>query len=328
MLVDAPAIRSLALAALVAASLGTSGPVASASSAPAPVRRTCSTGAPTVTVVGGDTWSGLAKQVGTPMSKLLAANTATTVTVLHPGDVLCLPDGAVVPPTRRCPHGTHTVARGDTWSGLAKRTSVKMSALLGANGASVDTVLIPGRTLCLPAGATPITSATSTTSTSTRAASRRSITLAASPLQGPCWYADTWLAPRGGGRRHEGVDLIAEPGQYVYAVVDGFLTNRAWDQPGRRAGNAWWLTAADGSGTYFFYAHLSDFAPGLSVGDRVEAGEIIGFLGETGLTAGPHLHFEVHPEGGAAVNPYPIVRASGGCRTGEGYRQPGGWVPT
>ncbi len=146
-------------------------------------------------------------------------------------------------------------------------------------------------------------------------------------MRGPCWFSDDWGDPRGAGRRHEGTDLFAAPQSYVYAVVDGTLTRRTWDQPGQRSGNAWWLTAADGSGTYYFYAHLADFAPKLSVGSRVEAGEIIGFMGNTGNSAFPHLHFEVHPNGGRAVNPYPLLRQAGGCKTGEQYRQPDGWVP-
>jgi murein DD-endopeptidase MepM/ murein hydrolase activator NlpD len=146
-------------------------------------------------------------------------------------------------------------------------------------------------------------------------------------MQGPCWFSDDWGDPRGAGRTHQGTDLFARVGSYVYAVVDGTLTRRAWDQPGLRSGNAWWLTAADGSGTYYFYAHLADFAPELEVGSRVEAGQIIGFMGNTGNSAFPHLHFEMHPGGGAAVNPYPLLRSLGGCKTGEQYRQPGGWIP-
>ena len=119
--------------------------------------------------------------------------------------------------------------------------------------------------------------------------------------------------PRGAGRRHEGVDIHGSTNQYIYAVADGTLTSRAWDQPGLRAGNAWWLTAADGSGTYWFYAHLSEFAPGLKVGSRVEAGQVIGLLGRPGNAGGMHLHFEIHPGGAAAINPDPAVRAMGGC---------------
>lgn len=146
-------------------------------------------------------------------------------------------------------------------------------------------------------------------------------------MRGPCWFSDDWGDPRGGGRRHQGTDLFATPMSYIYAVVDGTLTRRTWDQPGMRSGNAWWLTAADGSGTYYFYGHLADFAPELSVGSRVEAGQIIGFMGNTGNSAFPHLHFEIHPNGGGAVNPYPLLRQLDGCKTGEQYRQPGGWVP-
>ena len=146
-------------------------------------------------------------------------------------------------------------------------------------------------------------------------------------MRGPCGFSDDWGDPRGGGRRHQGTDLFAAQQSYVYAVVDGTLTRRAWDQPGLRSGNAWWLTAGDGTGTYYFYGHLADFAPELSVGSRVEAGEIIGFMGNTGNSAFPHLHFEIHPNGGGGVNPYPLLRQLGGCKTGEQYRQPGGWVP-
>jgi murein DD-endopeptidase MepM/ murein hydrolase activator NlpD len=110
-------------------------------------------------------------------------------------------------------------------------------------------------------------------------------------------------------------------------VVDGTLTRRAWEQPGSRSGNAWSLTSSDGSGTYCFYGHLADFAPDLEVGSRVEAGQIIGFMGNTGNPAFPHLHFEIHPNGGGAVNLYSLLSSVGGCRTGEQYRRPSGWIP-
>jgi murein DD-endopeptidase MepM/ murein hydrolase activator NlpD len=194
---------------------------------------------------------------------------------------------------------TYTVVTDDSWFLIAKKSSTSMGAVLEANGATERTALHPGDTICLPKQAVV-------------AASPASGVLRALPVQGPCWYSDTWHAPRGGARRHEGVDLMAKQGQYVYAVTDGVLSARAWDQPGTRAGNAWWLTAADG--TYYFYAHLSDFAPDLKVGSKVVAGQIIGFVGSTGNAAGSHLHFEIHPKGGPAINPYPIVKAAGGCK--------------
>ena len=61
----------------------------------------------------------------------------------------------------------------------------------------------------------------------------------------------------------------------------------AWDQPGLRSGNAWWLTAADGSGTYYFYAHLADFAPELSVGSQVA---LVAWSSGWIATEAPDLH--------------------------------------
>lgn len=217
----------------------------------------------------------------------------------------------------------YTVVSGDSWFQIAKKSSVAMSALLTANGATTSTALFPGMQLCLPQGSTATTAPAG--SATTVAPGALPVQLASFPVQGPCWFIDSFMAPRGGGRLHEGVDLIAAAGQYVYAAADGRLTKQTLDKAGSLSGNAWWLTADDG--TYFFYAHLSDFAPGLRPGSRVRAGEIIGFVGSTGNSATAHLHFEVHPYGGDPINPYPTVRAAGGCRTGDGYAQPNGWVP-
>ena len=73
------------------------------------------------------------------------------------------------------------------------------------------------------------------------------------------------------------------------------------------------LKIARPDGTYFFYAHLSGLAPGIAVGTPVTAGQLVGYVGRTGNAATPHLHLEVHPGGGSAVNPYPIVKALGAC---------------
>ena len=129
------------------------------------------------------------------------------------------------------------------------------------------------------------------------------------PVQARCSFTDTWGEARG-SRRHEGVDIIAPRGNLIYAVVDGIITKKYTDAS--LSGNALRLTTVDG--TYFFYAHLDSFAPGIDVGVSVQAGQVLGTNGATGNTATPHLHFEVHPRGGAAINPYPIVKAVDGCK--------------
>ena len=142
-------------------------------------------------------------------------------------------------------------------------------------------------------------------------------TVQAFPVQGRCGFTDTWQASRPGGRQHEGVDIIGARGLAIYAVADGEITKMLTG--GALSGNSIRLTIADG--TYFFYAHLDGFAAGLTAGQTVRAGQIIGYLGSTGATSN-HLHFEVHPKGGAAVNPYPLVKAVDACNVTELLPQP------
>ena len=130
------------------------------------------------------------------------------------------------------------------------------------------------------------------------------------PSQGRCSFADTWQQSRPGGRQHEGVDIMGVKGLALYAVVDGTIT-KMYGADAALSGNALRLTASDG--TYFFYAHLDSFAPGIAVGSVVKAGQIIGYMGSTGAAGSSHLHFEVHPLGGSAVSPYPVVKAVDAC---------------
>ena len=119
------------------------------------------------------------------------------------------------------------------------------------------------------------------------------------PVAGPTAFADTWGAPRSGGRTHQGVDMMSPGGTPLVAVESGSVTFKQTPL----GGNSVWLNGA--SGTRYFYAHLSGFE-GSSRG--VSQGEVIGYVGATGNTSVNHLHFEVHPNG-PAVNPYPYVAA-------------------
>lgn len=139
------------------------------------------------------------------------------------------------------------------------------------------------------------------------------------PSQGRCSFVDSWHDTRSGGRLHIGVDIIGPTGLALYAVTDGTIT-KMYGADSKLSGNALRLTAADA--TYFFYAHLDSFAPGLVVGSKVRAGQIIGYMGASGNAGNSHLHFEVHPGGGEAVNPYPVIKAVDACHVTEVLPQP------
>jgi peptidoglycan LD-endopeptidase LytH len=125
------------------------------------------------------------------------------------------------------------------------------------------------------------------------------------PVAGPVLFSDTWGAPRSGGRSHQGVDMIAARGTPIVAIYDGRIHRIT---TGVLSGYAVWLRADNGD--LFFYAHLDGYGD-ISVGQQVPEGYVIGYNGSTGNAPDwlPHLHFEWHPSGIGAVNPYPLVKS-------------------
>lgn len=124
----------------------------------------------------------------------------------------------------------------------------------------------------------------------------------ACPIGQPRSFTDTWGAPRSGGRSHKGVDMLAPYGTPIYAVTSGIWDVRSY---GRSAGN--WAILRGDNGHRYYYMHLQSHRVG--DGARVAAGQLTGTNGDTGNARGtPHLHFEYHPGGGGAVNPYPLVK--------------------
>jgi murein DD-endopeptidase MepM/ murein hydrolase activator NlpD len=113
-------------------------------------------------------------------------------------------------------------------------------------------------------------------------------------------FADTFGAPRSGGRSHAGVDMMGSYGQPVYAALPGTVSHSSSSLGGNQA------YVHSSGGTYTFYAHLQGFS---DASGTVEAGTLIGYIGDTGNATGtPHLHFEYHPNG-VLVNPTPYVSA-------------------
>lgn len=123
------------------------------------------------------------------------------------------------------------------------------------------------------------------------------------------WSGDDWHAPRV-GHLHQGTDIFAAIGTPLYAVVNGVI-ERAHPVEQGLGGITLWVDGDDGN--HYYYAHMTRIKPGITDGVRVRSGEVVGFVGKTGnaRTTPAHLHFEIHPGGGDAINPIPILSKYG-----------------
>ena len=107
---------------------------------------------------------------------------------------------------------------------------------------------------------------------------------------------NTWGAPRGDDRKHQGQDLFAKRGTPVHSATDGYVWRIGESNLG---GNTVWVIGA--GGRVYYYAHLDRYAENLKAGDAVTTESVIGYVGNTGNAKGtpPHLHFGVYTSTGA-----------------------------
>jgi LysM repeat protein len=234
------------------------------------------------TVRWGDTLTGIAHRLGVPTGSLAKANGITDANRVRAGSLLVVPASV---PGGGGGAGTagvfHVVAAGETLASIARRFSTTPAAIAAASRIADpdrihvgDRLIIPGqRWLC--------------------------------PVRGFNTPVSNWAAPRPGHRSHQGNDIFAARGTPVVAPVGGVLRHVR----GATAGYAAYLAGDDG--TTYYFAHLDGYTapPG-----RVVAGAVIGRVGNTGnaIVTPPHLHFEIHPGGGAPVDPWSVI--SRACR--------------
>ena len=143
------------------------------------------------------------------------------------------------------------------------------------------------------------------------------------PVLGPVTYIDDFGAPRPGGP-HQGIDILAPKRALALAAEPGKI--KFWTHSAT-AGCMLYLYGA--SGTTYYYIHLNNdltkkndnkgkclagtaYAKGLKNGAKVAAGQVVGYVGDSGDADGlhPHLHFELHPNGGKAVSPYQWLQSA------------------
>jgi murein DD-endopeptidase MepM/ murein hydrolase activator NlpD len=128
------------------------------------------------------------------------------------------------------------------------------------------------------------------------------------PVEGlpPSDLLNTWGSPRSEGRTHQGIDIFAPRNTLVVSATRGLVVRRGWNRLGGRT-----ISVMGPGGYSHYYAHLEAWdLP--SVGDWVEAGQALGYVGTSGNATGtpPHLHYGLYSMSGKAINPYPLLAAS------------------
>lgn len=250
----------------------------------------------TVTVAPGDTLWNLARDNQVTVGALASANGLTASSVLHPGDTLTVPGryaapttdtGGPVPPTV-------TVQKGDSLWSIAHRYGTTVAALMSANDlASID--VFAGQTLrIVPAGELGAARALSAEPKPAPAGAMMW------PIHGPLTSHFGYRQLRvDGSNFHTGIDIAANMGDSIRAAVGGTVTLAGWN-----GGYGLCVIIANGNTTYY-YGHASVLL--VKVGERVQEGQVIARVGDTGQSTGPHLHFEIRVDN-EPVDPLPLLQ--------------------
>lgn len=248
------------------------------------------------TVQQGEVLGVIAKKYGLTTETVLSANNLTIKSVLRPGTVLVIPpaDGIL-----------YTVKRGDTVSSIAKVYGVPVTDITNFNGLKERTlavgaqILIPGSKRITPVAVKP------------NSQNGKPIinNLPPAIIPPPSVAVGTYIWPTGAkivtqyyGLRHTGMDIAGPQGLPNYAAKDGVVIK---SQDGYNGGYGNYIIIDHGGGITTWYGH--NYKRLVQVGEHVTQGQVIGLLGTTGRSTGPHLHFEVRVNG-KHTNPLQYIR--------------------
>jgi len=225
----------------------------------------------------GDTLSEIAEMFGVSTNTIVWANDIKRGVIKEGQELVILPISGV----------RHVVKKGDTLKSLATKYKADLGDILSYNGLSADAKINAGDIVIIPDG---VISATQTSLART------------SGSQTYPAYSGFYLRPIVGGRKtqgihgNNGIDLAAPTGTSILASADGkIIVSRAG---GYNGGYGIYVVISHANGTQTLYAHMSK--NNVSVGQNVIQGQVIGAVGSTGKSTGPHLHFEVR----GAKNPF------------------------
>lgn len=243
-----------------------------------------------VVAAGENIWE-IALTYGTDMESIAAINDMSISDVLQPGQtlrVLVGTEGLI-----------HTVEDGDTVEALAERYDIRADAIIAANRLRGDKLPV-GREIVLPGARMP-RRRTATVASVSRGSSGTSSE--APSLDGFIWPHHGLITSYYGWREgsfHTGIDIDGSTGDPIFAAKAGTVTHAGWGW----SGFGIYVVIDHGDGTKTIYAHLSEAYT--EAGAWVEQGEVIGALGSSGWSTGPHLHFEILLNG-TEIDPLPSL---------------------
>lgn len=224
------------------------------------------------TVKAGESLSSIAADYNIDIETLYGANTISNI--IRPGDQLkILPQKGIL----------HVVQDGETLWSIARLYGISVALLMNANNKN-DNKLAVAEELIIPG----VSNAKASVS---RGSAERMIWPTYGELSSPFGYR--W------GKLHAGLDIANEQGTFVKAALHGKVTYAGW-----QSGYGYTVVIEHSPELSTLYGHLSGFA--VAVGQIVEAGQIIAYMGSTGNSTGPHLHFEVRKQG-HPVNPLALL---------------------
>lgn len=253
----------------------------------------------THTVAAGDTLTRIALQYGVTVDGLAAANGLSRAENIYVGQVLNLPDsGQTARPAPAAAAVSHRVVRGQSLHEIALRYGVTVHALSAANGITDPSHIYEGQVLSIP-------SVSANSASVAYASVGPGLCDSADPVGTGTGY---FIRPTRGyvitqeyHTWHSGIDLALAIGENVFAADSGTVIYSGWNTVGY--GNLVILDHGNGWRTY--YAHLSEVF--VACGDWISRAAVIGAVGSTGNSTGPHLHFEMLRYG-IAVNPSGYIR--------------------
>jgi len=241
------------------------------------------------TIKEGDVVSSIAQTFGISITTILWENNLTAYSVIKPGQTLkILPFSGV----------TYIVKNGDTLARIAQKTNADVDQIRTTNNLT-DEKLVAGGTLMIPNG-----HAIASISPTRRIQNQQTATidvptpgnLSVSNIIGLVWPTVSRHINQYFGRRHTGVDIKGTIGTPIYAAQDGDVALAGWN----RGGYGQQVVLKHDGGILTRYAHMSKIIA--KPGESVVKGQVIGLVGSTGRSTGPHLHFEVIKNGGR-LNP-------------------------